>query len=358
MEFRKIAAIDFVSYGIGYGLLGVCLAFLGYGVWALVWAHVANVALNTALIVRSKPGSIGVAMKIGDASSLLGFGIGLSLARVANYVATQADNVIVGRSLGAEALGFYGRAYQCLMMPANFFGSVFDKVLFPAMVAVQDDKERLGRAFARSLGIVAMLTLPLSGVLIVLAPEIIELLLGPEWMPVVTPFRVLCTALALRTGYKIGHTLCRAVGAVYEIAWRETIYAAAVVLGAGVGLSWGMLGVAVGVSAAMTLNFVLTFHLVTKVAETSWPEMLLVYGRNLILAVAVALCAGAIKAAAQLGGTHPALILIFTCIGSCTAMVVACVSFHRLLGEENVWLQSLARAQLRTIASRLGIALP
>lgn len=73
---------------------------------------------------------------------LLIFGGGFTLGKIGNTLALQGDNFVIGRWLGAEALGLYGRAYHLMVTPATLFGTVTDKVLFPAMAKVQGDQGR------------------------------------------------------------------------------------------------------------------------------------------------------------------------------------------------------------------------
>jgi O-antigen/teichoic acid export membrane protein len=356
MGFRKIAAIDFLSYALGYGALGVGLAFSGWGLWALVWAHVGQATLNALLVLLVKPCSVRFALNAKTAGALLYFGSGFSLARVGNYVANQGDSLVIGKCLGAESLGIYGRAYQFLMMPANFIGNIFDKVLFPAMVSVQGDRDRLTRAFARATGAAAMLTLPLTGLLLVLAPEIVWLLLGPDWVQVVTPFRILCLVLVFRTGYKVGHSLARAVGAVYETAWRQWVYAAAVVAGAWFGTSNGLGGVAVGVATAIALNFVLTLQLSLRLVNASWTELVRAHARYIALACATSLLAYLLKLLLETQGVRPMWVFTTVCGGTAIGAIFIWLCFRRFFGEEGTWLESIAKDRLRAAASRLGIA--
>ena len=101
---------------------------------------------------------------------LLTYGAGFSLARIANCVALRGDQLVVGRWLGADALGIYSRAYCFVGLPANLFGTVVDRVIFPAMAMVQKDRQKLAEAYSRAVGLVAMTTIPLSAVLFALAP--------------------------------------------------------------------------------------------------------------------------------------------------------------------------------------------
>src|SRR5690606_28466000 len=112
---------------LGYGLIGVTLALLEFGVWSLVCAQLGQTTLGAVLSLSFRREAIGVAFSKQAASQLLHFGAGFSLARIANYLANQGDNLIVGRFLGADALGIYGRSYQFVMIPANLIGSVLDR---------------------------------------------------------------------------------------------------------------------------------------------------------------------------------------------------------------------------------------
>lgn len=186
------------------------------------------------------------------ARDLLGYSSGTMVSQVGNYVAIQGANIVAGRLLGAAALGIYSRANQFLMTPVNLFGTVVDQVLFPAMSKVQGDPDKLRRAYVFATSIIALITLPLSAVLVVLSPEIIEIIMGPLWDAVVLPFQILVSTLLFRTSYKMSDSLSRAVGAVYRRAWRQWLYAAIVITGTYVGHHWGVSGIALGVSRSIS----------------------------------------------------------------------------------------------------------
>jgi PST family polysaccharide transporter len=194
------------------------------------------------------------------------------MARIANYVALNGDDMTVGRFLGPTALGYYGRAYALMSAPAYGFGTVLDAVLFPAMAKVQDDARRLAAAYRRGVALIALLVLLPSVVIVLLAPELIEVVLGPKWMPVVVPFRILGIGMLFRTSYKMSDSITRSTGAVYRRAWRQFAYAGLVLAGAWIGQHWGMTGVAWGTLMALTVNFVLMAELGLDVGHVTWGE--------------------------------------------------------------------------------------
>ena len=106
-------------------------------------------------------------------------------------------------------------------------------------------------------GLIALIVLPLFAPVILLAPELIRVVLGPHWQPAIAPFQILAIGMLFRTSYKISDSIARSTGAVYRRAWRQVYYALFVVIGAWIGQHWGIAGVAWGTFVAPTFNFFL-----------------------------------------------------------------------------------------------------
>src|SRR5438309_3352068 len=168
--------------------------------------------------------------------------------------------------------------------PAVLFGNVLDRVLFPAMVHVQNQPKRLADAYRRGSTLIALVILPLSAVLVMLAPEVIQVVLGSEWDAVTLPLQILGVGMLFRTSCKISDSLVRATGAVHRRTWRQTVYAILVVAGAWVGQHWGVEGVALAVLATLALNFLLMAHLSLCLVGMSWRTFAAAHGAGLALA--------------------------------------------------------------------------
>jgi O-antigen/teichoic acid export membrane protein len=206
------------------------------------------------------------------------------VAKVANFFATQGDNLTVGHLMGPLPLGIYGRAYQLMNAPMASFGTVLDQVLFPVLSRVQNEVQRVATAYRRGTTVMALLILPVMGATVVLAPEIILFVLGPKWTGVIAPFRILALAMIFQNDSKIGDSLARAMGAVYRRAWRQIFYALFVVVGAYVGHYWGVSGVAYGVAIAITLNCLLMTQLSLSLTGLTWLDLIRAHMPGFILA--------------------------------------------------------------------------
>jgi len=276
-QFKKIANIQVVSYLVAYGIIGICLAVSGFGVWSIVVAHVLQVTLKSVLFLRMQPYSKRFSINISAMRDLLSYGSGSTLARISNFFALQGDNLIVGRWLGPEALGLYGRAYQLMSIPSILLGQVLDKVMFTTFSKLQEDKVQLKRTFLETVRVVALCTLPLCPFFYLLAPEIIVVLLGNNWVEATVPFQILALGIFLRTNYKLSDALVQATGAVYSRARRQLVYALLVIGGSYLGQFWGIVGVAFGVLGALMVNFILMSHLSLHVLSTKWNEFLVAH---------------------------------------------------------------------------------
>lgn len=347
MEFRWLANLDVVTFGLGYGAVGITLALMGAGVWALVAGHLGRTVLHVVALIVKRPPPLRVRPEWRAFRELMYYGGGHTIARVGNFFAHQSDNVIVARWLGAEALGFYGRAYKLMAYPAGLFAGVLDTVLFPAMSKVQRDTRRLAGAYLRSVAAIALLMLPVSVVSLVLARELVLVMLGRPWLAVVAPFQIFALGMLFRSSYRLSDALTRATGAVYRRAWRQWLYAA-LVIGAGwAGSRWGITGVAGGVLFALTINFLLMAQLSLRVSNVGWRAFAAAHAPAVRLAAVAGLTAWGSAELFRNLALPPLGVLLGT--GAVTALITALFALRfddTLLGPHGRWLLDTLRGRL------------
>ena len=316
LRFQTLAGIEVLSYALGYGVVAIAMALTGYGVWAIAWGQVGQQAVRTTAVWIVRPHPIRPQLKVQPARELLGYGGGHTLAKAANWLARQGDNFVVGRFLGAAALGLYTRAYQLMTMPAQLFGKAADDVLFPSMAAVQDDIVRLSRAYLRSVTVIALLALPVSAVAATLSREVILVLLGDDWLELKPAFDIMVFGILFRTSYKLSDSLVRALGAVYRRAWRQGVYAALVIVGAVIGQQWGIAGVAWAVLVAVVANFLLMASLSLRLLSSTWRAFAAAHTPGLLLAVVMAAVSWPLGALARSQDLPSLVTLVVGCAGA------------------------------------------
>jgi PST family polysaccharide transporter len=287
LRFRWLAGIDACAFAIGFVVIGPLLAWYSFGVWALVGALVTQHFTRTVLLLIGQPHPKRPLLERKAIADLLFFGGGFTLARVCNFLAGQVDKLIVGRFLGAQALGLYALASQLMTAPAVIFGQILDRVLFPTMALVQQEQSRLARAYRSGVAACALFTMPAGVILAIIAPELVFVLLGNGWEGVVVPFQILALGMFFRTSYKLSDTIARATGAVYARAWRQAVFAIAIAVGSLIGQLWGLPGVVLGVIAGVATNYFFMAQLSLVLTGMSWSDFARAHAPGMVLASAL-----------------------------------------------------------------------
>lgn len=348
LDFKLLATTGTISFVVGYLIFGVGLALLNFGVWALVGAHLVTAIVKVIPLLWNYPPN-GFMPQRKAFNDLFYFSGGYTIARVANYGALELDYLVVGSWLGLTALGLYGRAYQLMSVPASAFGKVLDEVLFPSMSKIQNDQDRLAAIYLRGVSLIALVMLPLSVIGFILAPEIVRAVLGWKWAAVVIPFRILMIGLLMRTSYKLSDSLTRAKGAVYNRAWRQVIYAALVFVGAVVGQNWGILGVAVGVLFAVTINFLLMAHMSLKLLDVSWWKFVKAHGNAALLAFCFGIVTYPMVTVMRgMDISSYAILAVMGLVLGAFALLVIRFAAGSFLGKEGVWMLDFLRSYGRS----------
>lgn len=335
LEFQRFVLVTLTSYLIGYCLVSIAMALMGYGLWALVGGTIAQAAVKLVLGFVLSPHKLVLGFSLPVAKDLLSFGGGFTLARIFNYFATQGDYVVLGRIAGASVLGVYSRAYQLMAVPASQLGSVLERVLFPVWARTQRDKSLLARYFIVASGGLAFVTMTASAVLVVIAPEVVRVVLGPQWSDVVIPFQIMTVVLFARTGYKLSDSLAKATGAVYSRAARELLYALMVVVGTYVGYHWGLLGASVGVSLAITLNWLIGLSFSRRILGLSRRLLAGTYAKPALFAFSTSIVTWGIrKVVLELLPSSPAATLVITVAATGVLLTTVSLVVPSVLGRE------------------------
>jgi O-antigen/teichoic acid export membrane protein len=193
MRFSALAGRDIASYLIAIPV-AIMMAWRGAGYWALV---ALPMVLNSTqmvlswLIVRWIPS---LPRRGAQVRSMISFGGNVAASNVLLNIIGNADNVLIGRYLGAASLGLYSRAYNLLMLPARQLNAPIGNVAIPALSRLDVDPERFARYYLRAINLMIWISAPLFGFLFVAAEPVVVIVLGNQWRGAAPVFRFLAIA--------------------------------------------------------------------------------------------------------------------------------------------------------------------
>jgi PST family polysaccharide transporter len=185
--------VESLAFAVGI-VVGIVMGINGFGYWALVGMTVAMTlakVIALALTVRWVPGLPQPRCGIG---SMLRFGGYLTGSKLMVYLFRNADNALIGWWWGAGPLGLYSKAYSILMLPINQINAPMSGVAVPALSRVQNDSERVRRVFLGGYAVLASIILPTILFLTIFTDEVILVILGQQWRPSISLFRLLAPA--------------------------------------------------------------------------------------------------------------------------------------------------------------------
>lgn len=338
LKFRALAMASLVSYGLGYAAVAVVLAAMGWGAWALVYGQIVQAAVLTVILLLLARHSFKPSLDWHSIKHMGRFGSGITLTQVANYLALNADYFVIGRFIGAGALGHYSRAYVLLSQINGMVGKMGDRVLFPAISAVQSDPARVSRSFHRAVSLSFLTMTPLSVLMIVAAPEIIDLLLGPQWEAVILPFQVLIAGLGFRAAYKFVGTVMRAKGYVFLNAYWQFIYAGLVIATSLVGVQFGIAGVAVGVTLSIVATFASGVFFLRKLIPLTMGDLLGSALRTLAFCAILAPLLASVRLLLISEGVHAGVVVLTLGAIYGGLFSIPLLFLPKVLGPHGAWL--------------------
>jgi PST family polysaccharide transporter len=291
MAFRQITHIQ-VTAAFVSTLCGIGLALGGAGVWSLVTALIMEGAVSTVMVWRAASWRPAWHLRLADLRQVSSYSLSLVGSRLLLYVIRNADKALVGRYLGAIALGYYSLAHGLMMYPLHNVSWALAQVLFPAFSRIQDDGERFGRAYLRTVAVISTLCFPLMLGMLITSDLLVLVCFGVEWLPMAPILMILAPAGMVQSASStagIVFTSKARTGLMFGLVVVETVMALAAYA---VGLQWGILGLATAYSLAHVLWSVplLTFAArlsgvpVSAVYRALWPAL-----RDALLMCAVVL---------------------------------------------------------------------
>ena len=196
MAFKRLMQLNIPGTLIGI-VTGITLGYFEFGVWSIVWMYLTTQLINSSMLWGFSEWKPSLAFSFARLRKHLGFGYKILLASVLNTLFDNLYNVIIGKLYSVRALGYYERAYTLNQYPVSTLTSIVDKVTYPMLSNIQDERERVSDLYRQILQIVFFTIAPLMLGAAALAEPLFSLVLGAKWLPAVPFFQILCLSSIL-----------------------------------------------------------------------------------------------------------------------------------------------------------------
>lgn len=191
MQFKKQAMIS-ITHTLVSGVLGLAMAFMGYGVWALVGQSLIATCLGTVLCLLLNRWHPSWIYSWKSFHEMFGFSSKLLLTRLLDTIYGNIYSIVIGKVFSPATLGHYSRAQNWATMPSTNVVSILNNVSFASLSKIQDDIEQLSRVYRKMVKTSAFIIFPLMLGLSVVSCPLIYFTIGEKWQLCAQILQIIC----------------------------------------------------------------------------------------------------------------------------------------------------------------------
>ncbi|MFR2794268.1 MAG: lipopolysaccharide biosynthesis protein [Eisenbergiella sp.] len=182
---------------IGAAIIGILMAYNGFGVWALVGQNLFNTFVDTCILWISVEWRPKKSFSFTRLKALVSYGWKLLAAKLLDTVYEDIRTLIIGKMYSTDDLAYYDRGRQFPMLAVSNVNIAIDSVLFPSMAMEQTDLSRVRAMTSRAVKMASYVVFPMMTGMAVCAEPLIRIILTDKWIECVPYLRIFCFGLAL-----------------------------------------------------------------------------------------------------------------------------------------------------------------
>lgn len=194
IDFKSQAKVTLSATFLS-GIVGVILAYQGYGVWALVWQGIVLSLVRMGLLWLMSKWRPKTGFSKSSFDYLFGYGSKLLVSGLLDTIYNNIYPIVIGKFYTPAQLGNYSRALSFAQLPSSNITSILQRVTFPVLSTIQDDMSRLQTNYRRLLKLSAFIVFPLMMGLAAVAFPLIRIVLTPKWEGCSFYLQIICFAL-------------------------------------------------------------------------------------------------------------------------------------------------------------------
>lgn len=211
LDFRKVFYSNMAGIIVAGGL-GIVVALMGGGLWALVIQTLMNVAIACIVMMFTVQWKPQLVLNFERIKILFSYGWKLLASGLLDTLYQNLQSLVIGKKYNAITLAFYERGKQFPQYGISAINSAVQSVLLPAMAAEQDDLSKVKDMTRKSVAISSFLLFPMMAGLAAVSPTLVGLLLTDKWLPCVPYMQICCISFAFYPIYSSHLQAMKAVG--------------------------------------------------------------------------------------------------------------------------------------------------
>jgi PST family polysaccharide transporter len=242
LDFRFLAIRWLFAVTIG-GIIGIGMALKGFGVWSLVGQNISQGLFGAVILWTGCKWRPNFNISIKHLKELMDFGKYILGSEIINFFNVRGFDLLIGYFLGPVALGYFNIARRVQSTLGDIFMKTVGQVAFPTFSKLQNDTERLKKAFYFSTQMMSLLAFPVFIGVAILAPDMVISVFGKKWLPSVSIIQILAFIGIIQSVFSFNPALIKAAGRPVWVFFLTTMNAIANLIAFFIAVEWGIVAV-------------------------------------------------------------------------------------------------------------------
>jgi len=350
LEFKTQMKISLLAVIIS-GVIGIVMAYRGFGVWSLVSQMVSKSLFQAIFLWLFNDWRPTAVFSISSLRSMFSFGSKLLVSGLIDTIFNNIYQTFIGRVYSPADLGFYSKAKSIETTATQATSSSLGQVLFPTMVHLQNDIEGLKKAYRKTIRLSLFLHFPLMIGLWAIADPLFRLLLTDKWAPSIPYFRILCIVGLLYPLHVLNLNILKVKGRSDLFLRLEIIKKGLVILAIFITYRWGIMAMLYGqVVTSVIAYFLNSFYSGHLINYSQWDQI-----KDLIPSFGSAVLMGATMYLVGMLPIQSHLLKIL--LPTFTGILVYYLISLKVSSSELVEMRSIVKDAINQIISKLKVAL-
>lgn len=317
MKFKTKALIS-IPATIVAGIVGVYLAYSGFGVWSLVWSALSGSVVSTVLYWKFSNWKPQWVFNVKKFKYHFNFGYKITLAGLLETIFNNIYLIIIGKFYSASQVGFYTRADTMKQLPITNIANALNQVTFPLFSKIQDDDIKLKAIYKQLMQMVVFIISPVLIFSAVLAEPLFRFLFTEKWLPAVPYFQILCVTGILYPIHAYNLNILKVKGRSDLLLKLEIIQKIIIIVTVAVAINFGIIALLYGQIIISLIAFFINTHYTGKFLKYTALEQ----SKDILPIILLATFAGAIIFLIDLYQLSSELDLVRLMIGGLIGIVV------------------------------------
>ncbi|MPS72110.1 MAG: lipopolysaccharide biosynthesis protein [Chryseobacterium sp.] len=273
IDFQSQAKFSFLAVLLS-GIVGILLAYFGYGVWALIIQNVTLAFFNLIFLCVNLKWFPSFIYSKDSFLKMFGYGSKLLYAAIINAVYMNFNSIILGKYFSTKALGIYTKSSQLTINPISILTGIIQRVFFPYMVKFQSNFEQLYDHNNKYNRLIFLILLPFVTVVILYSDVLIELVLSDKWLEMVLPFNILLVSILFYPIIVMNMNIFQVIGKTSKFLFVEILTK---IVGLGIIFffyKYGLLGICFGILVQFIVQYVVTSFFVANSLKKNFSRTL------------------------------------------------------------------------------------